>query len=1467
MNSEELNILSDYYSFAQNWIANNSELQESTSNKEQEIVILSIFARLAQKEMNADSFSSSETLFKAAEDLKVVRRDHNSEKAQNVINLFYKHLKDHIENKKLYEKNLQEIKKILETSCLSDDSGREELDKNLAIFLCEDTKILNKNPKDPKIEIEVLDQELLRTIVESIAKINLPEIEEEEDLRNKIIALFEHALNGDSRNPVHAFIDEIGRLGLSSFMGNNISNSDLKSLINFTISQYHQLRTRRADYLHLQGLLNKQRAVIAAEEQATQLVDSLLESGLKPNNIEFEAWKKGISSEVRQKLEAYFTQMILVFNEDQNREECHRVASEVAFKTAPLIYKQEPYPYQKLSTFFKYHLSKNIEEISKNALAFYGDIIEDDKSLLRKENEPFIDFYQLGGREFLQEYNILTRFLDGRKIVNIFNRALNGPLDKTPSLESLIQDLSSYPNGRSCIDSLVKKYKELREHRSEFLEKQKALNREYQSKLKNTIDEVKKRLNDLISKDRENPVAFQKSRNPINFRDLEQMEGGRYIGSNLLSLIESLEERPPVQKEWENAVELLLLQGANGIPDESTSSPIEYFLETIIHISPSVSLQISEKKINDLIDEALTRYIKIKKDKDLLPELKKRTASAQGISQRWISALSRVQPLDQLDQEVPKTPQHLRINAWALRHFARVAPGKASTVKNTMILHSAHQTNNETSYFRTELNMRNNKMMELMKDNALMLLGQGDRLKKDEVFFFNNPNMRKTLELQNECIDLDKLSDKEVLFHINRICDQIDNISKFQAKQFLFLFNLNSSSTGPTKEIGEKLVKMAERWKTLLKKALESRIPPLELEEMNRYSNRNEKLENYYSSIVLAGIAELDPPFIFSPRLDDKRMFNDSILDATIIQQGFTPPMQNTVQVIAKYSPFAKIKPSGIGIAQKPDYRFYVESISDLCESPIFRKFKEIGKSEIAKEVGVDFIIDATIRLVESLNDKDSTLMARFKRTGEISTLRESFGLVLAAMEEANSFKLGILNRDIADFSRIKEHIMDQVLMWVDDPLPDQSEASKKILMEKRIELEKLIVKAQYRDTVVPDFCQFTAGGMNSLSNIISGLMALKGKKALSVGNFVNCYYETSRAFENIENAEKIVNAGKINSANYVNDIKEMISKIKNKPLRITQCQSKIAEIKIQIAEAERKLTVDSSHHGAIDQMKEMLQKVEKELNEIVKIPDELDAFFVDLHPSPSVIDPVIITNNIKEVMKLILESGIASPIFTLVMDSTISELYSPEINGIILEYRDRINISIFNSCQKFESMGSDRLTGGFFSLFTKNKSFLDVFERFKKNDTVEKFNVDGFIHLYKHLPDKIAVYRKTLFDNTELLYRCLNPKFIFNNNPNQKAFISRKEDKGNYYLLIFISIYLETNKLCEDLHQRALEEGIPIINRQSFGFMVTAADNIGRHIRIKIGLGKPKFIKKQASLVESFFLDICKKLNYDPLI
>lgn len=1199
-----------------------------------------------------------------------------------------------------------------------------------------------------------------------------------------------------------------------------------------------------------------------AEEKATCLVKTLLESALKPPNIDVEDWKAGITSEVRQKLTAYLAPMIVIFGVDQEEEECRQITEEVAFQIAPLIYKQKPYPYEKLEAFFKYQLSKNVEEISKSALIVYAEVVKEDKALLRKENEPLIAFFETKDTKLPLGMGVSSKSECKKIMINIFERALNGPTPGSLSLEDLIKSLSRHKNA-TLIDFLIIKFKEFRKHRKDFLEKQRAINVEYYSPLLERIAQEKK---EVILKERGTPFIFQKEKSWISFRDLQEMEGGRYLGSRLWDLISDVDYRPSVQREWKNVIEDFLIKGANGI-SEGSVNPIEHFLQKIVTISPSDSQEIPEEKIRDLVDEALVRYNKIKKDRDLLVELKIRTASAQGISQRWTSALSRVQPPDHLDEEFPKTPQHMRINAWALRHFARVSPGKGNTVKNTMILDSTHQTNQMASYFRTELTTPSNRLMSLLKDNTLTLLEQGDKIKKEEVFFFNNPNMRKTLELQNEYIDLDKLSDQEAITIINKICDQIDDENSPKLKQFLFVFDLRLLTSQPTKGVGEKLVETAEHWKKLIKGVLDTRMSSLEKQKSGSNLGENRKLVDYYSRIVLAGIAELDPPLIFAPQLDERSRNDNSILKAIIVQQGFTPTMQSTTKIIAKYSPFAKIKPSGIDIAQKPDYRFYVESLSDLCKSPIFTKFKEMGKSAIAKEVGVDFLIEATTQLVESLNDKENTLMSRFRRTGEISTLRESFGLVLAAMDEANSFKLGLLDRDIADFSRIKEHVMDQVLMWLDDPLPDQSEASKMLLMKKRLRLEKLIAQAQFKDTLTPDFCQFTTGGMNCLSNIVRGLIALKGKERLSVGNFVNCYYETLSTFEDINKADKIVNAGKIKAFNYLDDIKEMIYKIKNKPLRMTECQNKIMQIKMQISEAEEKLNADSTQRNKVDQMKEMLGKMESEFDEIRKIPDALDAFFVDLHPSPNVTEPIIKPNNIKEVMKLILESGITSPMFTFITDSTISELYSVEINEIILEHKDKINIIVFNSCQKFESIGSDRLTGGFLSLFTKNKSFLNIFENFKKEDTVDPFNVDGFIHLYTNLSDKIAAHRKKIFDNTELLFSFLNPKFVYNGTPTQKVAFSRKEDKGNYYFFILInSSMIDAGLACEDLHKRFLEEGIPLLERQSFGFIIPTVDGIGNHIRIKTGHGNLKLLKKQASLIENFFLDICRRLNYDPL-
>lgn len=338
-----------------------------------------------------------------------------------------------------------------------------------------------------------------------------------------------------------------------------------------------------------------------------------------------------------------------------------------------------------------------------------------------------------------------------------------------------------------------------------------------------------------------------------------------------------------------------------------------------------------------------------------------------------------------------------------------------------------------------------------------------------------------------------------------------------------------------------------------------------------------------------------------------------------------------------------------------------------------------------------------------------------------------------------------------------------------------------------------------------PDFIRITSNGVKCVSEIMEVLIT-KNKNVL----LHDTYFEIDDSIRNVENPEK---------GNFV-------------------------------------FTLEYPDFG---------RSLEQHIKSAKESTRKFDIIFCDFHRSVSgrtrIYEPVDISHLINTLQK----NECLSPTFTVAIDNTIGIFGSKEISQLLFEYREQIasgvlNIIIYWSMQKFDMLGADKLTGGCYCLYTTNKELLLNFKMLDEICNIDPINIQGFTHIYTHLPIALNSYRELMFLNAEFLYIKIDPdlKYFDHTERDIPLLFTCKKDTQTTFIDLWINSEKYGNLIYNYLETQLINK-LKIPYRTSFGFQMTTFCGIGDcKIRFSIGLETESILSSYAD----FFNDLGHSLN-----
>ncbi|MBS0625667.1 MAG: hypothetical protein JSS32_06420 [Verrucomicrobia bacterium] len=182
----------------------------------------------------------------------------------------------------------------------------------------------------------------------------------------------------------------------------------------------------------------------------------------------------------------------------------------------------------------------------------------------------------------------------------------------------------------------------------------------------------------------------------------------------------------------------------------------------------------------------------------------------------------------------------------------------------------------------------------------------------------------------------------------------------------------------------------------------------------------------------------------------------------------------------------------------------------------------------------------------------------------------------------------------------------------------------------------------------------------------------------------------------------------------------------------------------------------------------------------------------------------------------------LASPTFTVVIDTTIGYLDSEEVRDLL----DRFNFNfiLLWSHQKFDLLGTDKLSGGTFSIYSRDQTFLS---RFNHPGSIDSASRQGLSHHFAFAAQKLEERREIIFSNAQ-----------YANERIEIGSAVKKEDPVNFSIDVQCDWDLEL-PICKAF----VEKGIPLMTRSGFGYNLTTAAFTRFHmVRFSLGLeSKPE--------------------------
>jgi hypothetical protein len=476
------------------------------------------------------------------------------------------------------------------------------------------------------------------------------------------------------------------------------------------------------------------------------------------------------------------------------------------------------------------------------------------------------------------------------------------------------------------------------------------------------------------------------------------------------------------------------------------------------------------------------------------------------------------------------------------------------------------------------------------------------------------------------------------------------------------------------------------------------------------------------------------------------------------------------------------------------------EDFATFVNLPLISKFRNLSSEKDASPY-LRILPEATVLLLEGL-----------AKNGGIDKIYEDEGLKdilqTAYFRMQNAMKEAILRKD--DYIAFNNQIeiihqeMQGILAIVE---PYREDELENCVIDKLTRGEEPVVPAD----LDPPQVNLKWSGMHCLASVISAVEESKGSTSLNIGVLRDTYYESS------------------------NTLKK--------------------------AKEHTVLTLDGEQfrkHG----IEEAFEGFSTRKGSLQTFPT-LDLFVAEFHHNISLTSKSYHRENVTEQVVKMVEAGITSDKFTVVLDTTSDLEVSEDVREFLnhekikqLIQEGKLNVVLIRSAQKLDMLGLDNYYGGI-AISVNDKAAFDVYNHrmAAPREQLGGLSYQGLTHLQKYGGTMGDAYRLALMENTRKLYDMLSP----NAKPTKKRKnimqISRIEDNR----LLFIDIKFPKHPFTaiaflQRLHQYAEEKNLPLTGRQSFGYAASTITNLdGSTLRFNPGLDDQKTLNQYAA----FFHDV----------
>jgi hypothetical protein len=683
---------------------------------------------------------------------------------------------------------------------------------------------------------------------------------------------------------------------------------------------------------------------------------------------------------------------------------------------------------------------------------------------------------------------------------------------------------------------------------------------------------------------------------------------------------------------------------------------------------------------------------------------------------------------------------------------------------------------------------------------------------------------------------------REVLareFGIEGIDSQIDSNAKYK-KALQDLFNQAKKGEFPTSKVILDLSKLFEQ-KNLKPKDMAQWVKELErtfLNEAEQFLKNNTDIDQNKFALLMKNLQVvamsehkgvdvlLTPPFLGRAAVtEDSPLQTELLKKASHQHSEFFAPIEHSMihsgyrldpiqarkawlevadptTILTKYG----IQMTELATADKPTPKVFT-SFADFTKHPAFDRFEKLANDPNAPPY-LKTLPTATAKLLQGLVDYN-------KNTGGVDKAMADQGLdeVLQTtyFRMLNAMASAAQNRnDLVGFMNQIEVLQQQVATLVALLEPhadgDFGDSLSARLSDPKEPNNRPVIPPGLNEPSV----QLKPSAMHCLASILSSVEALKQGNNLNVCVVKDHYYES---------------AGAITTANTYS-----VSQFDGDAVRNPDGSPK---------------TLDPTS---------------------IKGKKPLDLYVCDFHHNISLDRNHYQIENLQHHIDELYRNDLVAGKFTVAIDCTIDFVNSKDVQAFLEHNKARIasgklNVVLFRSAQKFDMLGMDNYYGGFSVNINDHKTFANFNTRMEApEDQLKGTSFQGLSHISLYASQDTDAYRNALMTNTKRFYDALPADLIWSEGSTSAMQVAKTDDPNAVFLDIkFPDNMPASEAFMERLKQFAIDEGLPLTGRASFGFATTNLNLIhGEKTRLTPGLEGPEVQDRYIA----FFKAVHKTVN-----